>query len=247
MSFSDYIVYVDESGDPSLPGDPKYPVFVLTFVIVKKDTYRRYIIPSIQELKFEFFGHDTVNLHSYDIRQKRGDFTFLMDEEKHNKFIGAVNEIMEEARYVLISAGIRKSEFKKNSRDMYHMALQFCLERLNDFLLLNNQQQRETHVILESRGKKEDKQLREEFTKILNNEYDRKQTHKRDYGETPLTLKFAKKQSNLAGLQIADLVGHPIGSHICSPSQKNRAFDIINQKFFRRGRNTIGKKIFPKK
>lgn len=40
MDFSDYIVYVDESGDHTLNGyNSKYPVFVLAFCIFHKRYY----------------------------------------------------------------------------------------------------------------------------------------------------------------------------------------------------------------
>jgi len=40
MDFSDYIVYVDESGDRGLGEiDPQFPVFALVFCIVSKDKY----------------------------------------------------------------------------------------------------------------------------------------------------------------------------------------------------------------
>jgi hypothetical protein len=40
MDFSDYIVYVDESGDHGLVNiDTQYPIFVLAFCIFKKSDY----------------------------------------------------------------------------------------------------------------------------------------------------------------------------------------------------------------
>ena len=38
--FSDYIVYADKSGDHGLVSiDPEYPVFALTFCIIRKENY----------------------------------------------------------------------------------------------------------------------------------------------------------------------------------------------------------------
>ena len=54
--FSDYIVYVDESGDHSLEYiNPEYPVFVLAFCIFKKHLYINKITPAIEEFKFKHF------------------------------------------------------------------------------------------------------------------------------------------------------------------------------------------------
>ncbi|MEX5323322.1 DUF3800 domain-containing protein, partial [Pseudomonas shirazica] len=65
MEFSDYIVYVDESGDHGLQKiNPEYPVFVLAFCIFRKDVYVQSVVPAVQKLKFDFWGHDGIVLHS---------------------------------------------------------------------------------------------------------------------------------------------------------------------------------------
>ena len=79
MEFSDFIVYVDESGDHGLVSiNPQNPVFVLTFCIFEKEAYRTAMVPLVQALKFEFWGHDGVVLHSREIRKSSGDFSILV-------------------------------------------------------------------------------------------------------------------------------------------------------------------------
>ena len=54
--FSDYIVYVDESGDHSLESiDQEYPVFVLSFCIFRKDVYAGAMTSAVRKLKFATF------------------------------------------------------------------------------------------------------------------------------------------------------------------------------------------------
>jgi len=70
MAWSDYLVFVDESGDHGLDKiDPQYPVFVLLFCLVEKTAYASTICSELQRFKYEFFGRDTVILHEYDIRK----------------------------------------------------------------------------------------------------------------------------------------------------------------------------------
>ena len=46
--FSEYIVYVDESGDHGLESvDPNYPIFVLVFCVFKKEDYVNRIIAQL--------------------------------------------------------------------------------------------------------------------------------------------------------------------------------------------------------
>ena len=44
--FADFIVYADESGDHGLVSiDPQYPVFALTFCVMRKADYSGTIVP----------------------------------------------------------------------------------------------------------------------------------------------------------------------------------------------------------
>jgi len=73
--FSDYVVYVDESGDHALASiDPGYPVFVLALCVFQKRHYAEKVIPAVAKLKFNYFGHDSVVLPETDIRRQKGDF-----------------------------------------------------------------------------------------------------------------------------------------------------------------------------
>lgn len=93
--FGDYIVFMDESGDHSLGSiDPEYPLFVLVFVIVEKRAYMEQIVPAIEALKFDFWGHDAVILHAHEIRKPRGDFGFLQIREEREVFMAALNRLM---------------------------------------------------------------------------------------------------------------------------------------------------------
>lgn len=70
--FSDYIVYVDESGDHSMTSiDESYPIFSLAFCIFHKQEYSRTAAPLLQEFKFRWFGHDSHVLHEADIVKRR--------------------------------------------------------------------------------------------------------------------------------------------------------------------------------
>ena len=52
MEQSDYIVYVDESGDHSLQSiNPEYPVFVLAFCIFSIQAYVLLVAPALQTLR----------------------------------------------------------------------------------------------------------------------------------------------------------------------------------------------------
>jgi hypothetical protein len=58
---------------------------------------------------------------------------------------------------------------------------------------------------------------------------------------------YADKRANSVGLQIADLVAHPIGRNYINPNQKNRSYEILAKKFYKYpNHGGKGIKIFPK-
>ena len=71
--FSDYLVFVDESGDHSLVSiDPEFPVFALSLCVIAKSAYANYLLPRATQLKLDIFGHDEIILHEHDIRRRKG-------------------------------------------------------------------------------------------------------------------------------------------------------------------------------
>ncbi|HRE21684.1 MAG TPA: DUF3800 domain-containing protein [Rhabdaerophilum sp.] len=239
MNFSDYIVYADESGDHSLVSiNPQNPVFVLAFVICAKADFVGTIVPSIQRLKFEFWGHDGVVLHGHEVRKSHGDFNILLNGAVRERFFERLNGVIEAAPFTVIAAVIDKAKHVRRYRDPanpYEIALAFCLERLRYWLNENGQGQRTTHVLFERRGASEDNKLELEFRRLTQ-------------GEETFAIRFMDKKHNSSGLQLADLVAHPIGRHVINPGQPNRAFELIERKFRRSPRGIVagyGLKIFP--
>lgn len=249
--FSDYIVYVDESGDHSLTSiDPAYPVFVLAFCVFKKSSYVEQVVPALQAFKFKWFGEDTVVLHEHEIRRKSGPFFFLQNTERRNTFMAELTDILAAAEMQVIPVVIRKEQLRQryaNADNPYHLSLVFCMERLRDFLNKNGQASRTTHIIFEQRGGKEgggkeDKELEREFFRIkAGDHYLCSQTF------PDLELRIVSKQINSAGLQIADLIARPLGVGTLRPDQVNRALEVIAEKLLKRGEGYMdyGTKTFP--
>ncbi len=229
MNYSDYIIYVDESGDPNLENpNPSYPMFVLAFCIFKKIDYSKQVSPSIQDFKFKHFGHDSVVLHEHEIRKQRAPFIFLKNVKKRDVFMLDLDKLIDDAPMTVVAAAIDKLKLKKkyvNPRDPYHLALQFCMERVDKLMRNRGQENRVTHIVVERRGKNEDRDLELEFRRI------------RDGGNysgerlDTLEIVFADKKANSGGLQLADLIARPIGISGLRPTQSNRAYDIIKSKF----------------
>ena len=248
--FSNYVVYVDESGDHGMQTlDANYPVFVLAFCIFQKRYYCETVVPALEKFKFNHFGHDLVVLHEHEIRKEKGNFNFFLSREHKHDFLNELTGIIDQSKFILVSCVIDKTELKNKwgtVNNPYHLALGFCLETLYEFLQEKKQEKALTHVVVECRGKKEDNELELEFRRMCDgdNKYDTR---------LPFNIIFADKKVNSSGLQLADLVARPIGMHVLRPEQENRAFDVLKNKFYcSGGRDHVGQgfenwglKIYP--
>ncbi len=248
--FGKYIVYVDESGDHSLQSiDENYPIFVLAFCVFHKRHYSEAIVPALEKFKFNHFGHDQVVLHENEIRKEKGIFNLFKSREQKNEFLGELTNIIEHSNFILISCTIDKRLLTKPSdleANPYHTALGFCMETLHGFLKEKNQQQKKTHIVVECRGNKEDKELELEFRRICDG-------NNRLGIPLPFEVVFSDKKVMSSGLQLADLVARPIGLKTLRPEQENRAFEVLEPKFYcdggrenvGNGFQGVGMKIYP--
>ena len=226
-SFSDWIVYVDESGDHGLASiDPAYPVFVLLFVLFRKNAYINRFVPALGGLKFRLFGHDGVILHERDIRKDLGPFILLRDPAKKEQFNEEIALIVERTPFEVLATVHDKRRIVGPARTLehlYHQALRFGLEKLHERLSREESYRGVTHVVCEARGTKEDNELAAAFHGVCSGA--------NTFGKPlPFELVVTDKRANSAGLQLADLFARPVGLHILRPDQPNRAFEFIRKK-----------------
>ena len=245
-SFSDYIVYVDESGDHSLDKiNPQYPAFILACCLFEKQAYASACAPDMIRFKFRHIGHDQVVLHEREISKQSGSFSFLREASKREAFMSDLNGLVSHAPFTLIAAVIHKQRYAANYTQRinpYHLALGYCLERL--YRHLSETLGCESgclHVVFEQRGRTEDRELELEFRRRCDG-------HNLKGWRYPFEFVLADKRGNSTGLQLADLVARPIGLRVLRPNQPNRAWNILSQKFRRSPAGKVngwGLKVFP--
>jgi hypothetical protein len=245
LEYSDYVVYVDESGDHGLVNmDPDYPIFVLAFCVFEKRKLAHQIVPAVLRFKFAHFGHDQVILHEHDIRKSKGPFSILLNAGRREAFYRDLNTVIVEAEFTIVAVVIRKAALThrySSPSNPYALAMEFGLERVCAMLEEKGQAGRLTHFVFESRGAREDAELELEFRRVS------------APGSTtcrgmPVDLLFADKKTISTGLQLADLVARPIGLHVLRPTQVNRAFEMLRPKLRRSPKGWFGGwglKVFP--
>lgn len=130
--YSDYIIYVDESGDHSLESINKdYPIFVLAFCIFEKEKYSQSAVKKLKDFKFKHFGHDMVVLHENEIRRDKGWFKNLNSKELKETFL---NELTSITTHIIVEQRGKKEddelelEFRRICHGQNYQNINFAFE-----------------------------------------------------------------------------------------------------------------------
>lgn len=262
-----YRLYVDESGDhsygrkkiqksilkmidyPDLEGKKRY--LGLTGCIIESERYKKSFVPSFETLKKKYFAKDPddpdeiIILHREDMVNKKGPFWKLKDKEIKDKFNKEFLIFLNNEEYRVITVVIDKKDhierYSTCAFHPYHYCLTTMLERFCGFLKFSGAR---GDVIAESRGGVEDLQLKKAYSTVYISG-----TSYYDFAffQSVLTTKEIKikpKEQNIQGLQLADLLAHPLRDEIlvekgCIPDDYKNIFgkkvcEIMKSKYNRR-------------
>ncbi len=240
---SDFIAFCDECGDHSMDKiDSKFPLFVLSIAVVKRNDYSNVIVPQISQLKLRYWDHEGVNLHSSEIRKAEGPFSFLQNPFLRETFVRELSKLMMDFPYTLFLVVIKKDahqeKYGKRAFNPYSLSLTFAMERIVHFMEIHNQDR--LPIIVESRGKREDNELKAAFFDLITN--GTRYMTEGKFRNFKFPLLFHDKRRNITGLQLADLCAHPTARHILKPDQPNKAFEVVKKHIYK---NQFGLKVFP--
>lgn len=244
-----YYFFLDETGDHGLSFvDPNFPLFLLAGCLFEEGELSR-VKKEINDFKKEFFKTTEVVLHSRDIRKCEGSFQILFDLKIKEEFYKKLNDIINNADFSIIGAGINKEEYikkyGKGARDPYVISLSFLIERLV-FCLDEKPDSASVNIMIEKRGRQEDRQLLVQYNGILDmgTHYVDSQRLKNRIN----SFEFALKRDNVIGLQVADLCAYPLARHVLNPQEPYIPFGIIKDKLYCNKNDEydgLGLKIFP--
>ena len=225
---SNYLVFVDESGDNQLNKYPKeFPMFVLAFVIISKDEYCDKLLPKFSRLKLKYFPDVSTIFHEREIRKAEKRFSFLTNTSLRQSFQTDLNALMMDIDYKVVAVAINKESSNRSelTDDLYILGVKYGLERIEDFLKSQNDFNYTT-VTFESR-----------FYSIDGYRHEDEKLYKyfKEMADEKFGIEIHIKSAGGLGLQFADLIARPIGVHILRPEQQNRAFNIIKEKLCKDG------------
>ena len=242
-----YYLYIDESGDHGLTTiNSDFPVFLLCGVLVIADEYEK-IRQSMNDIKHALWGNKEVVFHSRDIRKCEKEFSVLFDLDKKKWFYQNLNAALSKHNYTVFASAIKKDHYIKRfgrlSNDVYELALSFIIERAIFFLDEEKQSNKELEIVIERRGKKEDKKLDEHFQRLTARGTGFVSAQR--LADYHLTIVFKSKFENINGLQLADLVAYPVARYVLEPQRSNPAFELIEPKIYSKNGKHYGLKIYP--
>ena len=210
-----YRIYVDEVGTHDLThaDDPNQRFLSLTGVILESEYTLHVLLPDIEQLKREFFQRDPdepVILHRKELVNKRRPFHALRDPEVEQRFNTALLAALTRWQYGVITVVLDKKAHRDQYQvwryHPYHYCLAVLLER---FVLFMHHAGHRGDVMVESRGGREDRKLKESYARLYQQGTDYVPPDRWHDRLTSRELKVRPKRANIAGLQLADLIAHP--------------------------------------
>ncbi|MFZ4508258.1 MAG: DUF3800 domain-containing protein [Fimbriimonas sp.] len=210
-----YRLYVDESGDHAFNrlDEVSHRYLALLGLWCRQQDHYIELHDGLDAMRRKFFGprlDDPVILHREDILNRRGDFYVLQDDARRAAFDQALLDWVRKPEYQIVCIVIDKQQHHdKYSSPMhpYHYCLTALMQRYGGWL---NYKNAVGDVLAEARGKKEDQQLENAYANLYASGtlYLDAATVQRVL--TSKSLKLRSKAADIAGLQLADILAHPV-------------------------------------
>jgi hypothetical protein len=211
-----YRIFVDESGNDDM--DPKNISFerylTLVGLIIKYPEDYKELHIGMEKIKNGVFDPSSdlpVIFHRKDILKKKGAFSILFEDNAHQNFDDQIIELITRTPFLLIGVTIDKLEHKNRyhgwSYEPYYYCLKVLLERYVLFLKSRNSM---GDVFIESRNPDKDKCIKGHFQNFYWNGTENVDKIHFQSRLTSSEINIREKKANINGLQLADLLAHPV-------------------------------------
>ncbi|MFA6570198.1 MAG: DUF3800 domain-containing protein [Bacteroidota bacterium] len=210
-----YRIYIDEVGNSDLKNsiDPNHRYLSLTGIILDLNFVKNTLTKEIESLKEKYFGShpdEPIIFHRKELVNKKFPFGALRNPEIEKSFNKEFLSKLSSWDYKIITVTIDKLEHERQYNvwkyDAYHYCMAVLLERYFRFL---TDKAVKGDVMIESRGGNEDTRLKKSFKKIMDEGTNFMRSEDFRKVLTSKELKVKPKTSNIAGLQLADLIAYP--------------------------------------
>jgi len=260
-----YRIYVDEVGNHDMKhaDDPNQRFLSLTGVILESQYTLHVLRPEMDQLKREFFQRDPdepVIFHRKELVNKRPPFHPLRDPETEQRFNTELLMALARWEYRVVTVVLDKKAHRDQYQVWHYHPYHYCLAVLLErFVLFLHYGGHRGDVMVESRGGKEDRKLKDSYARLYERGTDNIPPERWQERLTSRELKVKPKSANIAGLQLADLIAHPSRREVLIEHQLivddrhifgDQICAILRQSKYHRNRRTgqirgYGKKLLP--
>ena len=208
-------MYMDETGDDGLrrADDPRHRFLSLTGVIIGVEHVSAAVYPEMERIKTRYFGShpdEPVIFHRKELVNRMRPFHSLRDERVEGEFNRDLLERMREWEYAVVTVCLDKKDHAE-TRAPYHRCMAILLDVFARWLLTRRA---EGDVMAEERGRGEDRRTVEEFRRLWLRGTGAASPERIQAALTSGDLKIKSKPSNIAGIQLADMIAHPSRNEI---------------------------------
>ena len=260
-----YRMYVDEVGnhDMTHADDPNQRFLSLTGVLLESEYTLRVVQPEMDQLKRDLFQRDPdepVIFHRKELVNKRPPFHSLRNPEIEQEFNTALLMALARWEYRVITVVLDKKAHRDQYQVWHYHPYHYCLAVLMErFVLFLHYSGHRGDVMVERRGGKEDRKLKNSYSRLYEGGTDNIPPERWQERLTSRELKVKPKSANITGLQLADLIAHPSRREVLIEHQLivddrhtfgDQICAILRQSKYHRNRRTgriegYGKKLLP--
>jgi hypothetical protein len=208
-------LYIDESGDHTynLLDDPTHRYLALLGAWFRQSDDYVAFADDLERFKREIFGarpDKPVILHRSDALNRKGPFGLLCNHETRKRFDAGLLEVIRRARFRMVCVGIDKQHHLNRHTSPFHphhYCLAAMLDRYSGWL---NYKNAVGDVMAESRWREEDLQLGQAYRRVYESGTLMFSHEHHQRALTSKDVKLQRKSANIAGLQLADVLAHPV-------------------------------------
>ncbi len=221
-----YRMYIDETGNSDLKSSENelHRYLGLTGVIVDLKESKNVLTPKLDNLKRKYFSieyDEPIIFHRKEIINKKPPFDCLKKHEIEKSFNVDLLQLFEDIDFKVITIVIDKLEHLNRYSRWHYEPYHYCLANLTErYIRFLEGGGSVGDVMAESRGGREDRRLKDSFLRLFNRGTDYVAQDRFTKVLTSKQLKIKPKSSNIAALQIADLIAHPSRQEILSKNKK---------------------------
>jgi hypothetical protein len=224
-----YRLYIDESGDHTfqLADNDNHRYLGLLGIWFDTDVPYKTFAQALSELKRDIFDwhpdDPTICLHRKDLIDRKGIFRQLRNPHLNARFERELITLVREANFcmtcVVIDKAAHLASTYRDPAHPYHNCLAALLERYAGWL---DGQACMGDVMAESRGAREDRELRTAFEATLQEGTKLHDCHHLQRLLTSREIKLKKKEHAIAGLELSDLLAYPFKRKIVAARRGER-------------------------